>query len=208
MPNNSFESYIEQIPAGTASTLQDLEKVVNGILATVPKLDRDALRCEMGEMVVEMSKNPTTFDINEGLAKSQAYRDRLSEILFMAQNEYKIRKRCMEMLFDAVNLISKASSADKRRGEAVMRYPMMIIQTEAADIFVKEVEQMCANMRSTSESISRQVSVMQIQLQLGERRQGSSKAIEFNSEAESIEATGKKNFQYQGNKNWSDDFNV
>ena len=61
MPNNSFESYIEQIPTGTASTLQDLEKVVNGILATVPKLDRDALRYEMGEMVVEMSTNPTTF---------------------------------------------------------------------------------------------------------------------------------------------------
>ena len=165
----AFEDYIESVPSGVANSIQDLENTINGILATIPKIDRDALRDEMGEMIVEMSKNPTTFDINEGLAKSQAYRDRLSEILFMAQNEYKIRKRCLDMLFDAVNLISKASSSDKRRGEAVMRYPMMVIQTEAADIFVKEVEQMCTNMRSTSEAISRQVSVMQIQLQINQQ---------------------------------------
>ena len=46
------------------------------------------------------------------------------------------------MLFDANNLISKASSADKRKGEATLKYPMQILQFESADAFLKEVEQM------------------------------------------------------------------
>lgn len=201
----TFEECIENIPRGYANGIPDLEKQIYAILDTIPNIDRDSLREEMSNMVVDISKNPTTFDVNEGLAKTQGYRDRLSEILALAQREYKVRKRCLEMLMDAVNLISKASSADKRRGEAILKYPHLVIQTEAASIFLEEVEQMCSNMKATSETISRQVSVMQIQLQIGERRQGQSHATVF-SDAETIELTSKRNFQYQGDKNWNDEF--
>ncbi len=201
----TFEECIESMPTGYANGIPDLEKQIYAILDTLPKINRDELRDEMSNMIVNISKNPTTFDVNEGLAKTQGYRDRLSEILALAQKEYKVRKRCLEMLMDAVNLVSKASSADKRRGEAVLKYPHLVIQTEAASIFLEEVEQMCSNMKSTSETISRQVSVMQIQLQIGERRQGQSHATVF-KDAESIEFTSNRNYQYQGDKNWDDDF--
>lgn len=151
-------------------TLKDVEMIVDQLLKSLPKVNRTELRQEMMDMSVPIQKTPTTFDINEGLAKSQGYRDRLAEIYILAQKDYKIRKRCLEMLYDAINLISKEKSADKRRGEATMKYPMILLQTEAAEIFLKEVEQILSNMKVTMDGISRQASVLNMQIQLGEVR--------------------------------------
>lgn len=181
----------KQIPtSGTVSSLQELEEVVNSILATLPKLNRAKLRKEMEEMVVELKENPTTDDLNKGLAKAQGYKDRLAEIYTLALREYKIRNRCLEMLFDAVNYVSTAKSADKRKGEATMRYPMMIIHKEAAETFLKEVEHVLQNIKSAHDSVSRQVSVAQLQLQLGELRKGSNNSnIAPQGQAEEISRT-------------------
>lgn len=175
--------------SSTSCSLTDIENMVQSLLASLPRLNRRSLRYEMSEMVVPMEKNPSTYGINEGLALSQGYRDRLSEILSYANAEFKLRKKCMEMLFDAINLISKASSADKRKGEAVMKYPGMVLQVESSEIFMKEVESIFNNMRATTDSISRQVSVMSIQVTLGERRQGNpnGKDIVPQSDAEEVD---------------------
>ena len=171
-PETDFENSIDDISSkynGTCN-ITDLEKMVEEMLQTLPKLKRNELRKEMEEMEVPTSQAPTTFDINRGLSISQGYKDRLTEIHTMATREYKLRKRCVEMLFDANNIVSKASSADKRKGEATMKYPMMLIQMEASETFMKEVEQVLANIKSASDTISRQGSMIQSQIQLGEYR--------------------------------------
>ena len=137
-------------------------------------------------MIVNIPETPTTFDINQGLALSQAYRDRLTEIYVDIMKEVKIRKRCLEMLFDANNLISKASSADKRKGEATLKYPMQILQLESADAFLKEVEQVLNNMKSTFDTFSRAGSILALQVQLGEYK-GNKNFDNFESDAEEIE---------------------
>lgn len=177
------------IPQSGLHQLADVEKMVNQLLATLPKINRNAWRSEMESMSVPIKENPTTYDINEGLALAQGYRDRLSEMLLYAQREYKLRKRCLEMLFDAVNLISKASSADKRRGEASMRYPVMLLQVESAEIFIKEIEMIYNNIKSAADSISRQASVISMQISLGERRATNTSGKNFmenNSPAEEV----------------------
>ena len=107
-----------------------------------------------------------------------------------------IRKKCLDMLMDAVNLISKATSADKRRGEATLRYPIMVIQTESAEIFMKEIEFIYSNIKSTVDSISRQASVMSMQITLGERRNGNPRAIDVvpQSNAEEISSNKEKSW--------------
>lgn len=180
-----FEDLLDEIVTSSEpiNTLNDLERVINRILTTLPKLDRNTLRLEMENMTVGVKRNPTTKDLTEGLAQVQGYKDRLAEIYTLALREYRIRERCTDMLFDVFgNYAAKGSSADKRRGEATMRYPIMLIQLEAAETFLKEVEHVLANLKSAHESISRQVSIMQIQLQLGEvrreHRDGGSEAEE------------------------------
>lgn len=163
----SYEETIMNMPQKEL-TVADLEKQVDIIIKGLPPMNRAALRAEMQQMHVAVTENPTTFDITNGLAKSQAYRDRLATIYQQAMIDTKIRKRCLEMLFDVTNLVSKASSADKRKGEATLKYPMQILQYEVSDAFLKEVEQIRLNMENTFNTYSRQASVLQLQVQLGE----------------------------------------
>lgn len=201
VPEKNTDELLEELDStknasSQICTIVDIENLVNGMLSTLPKINKKELRKEMSEMTVPMLTTPTTFSINEGLAKSQAYRDRLSEIYIYAQNDFKIRKRCMEMIFDSVNLISKASSADKRRGEATMRYPTIVLQTEASELFLKEVEQMLSNMKTTMDSISRQASVLNMQIALGEVRRKNT-----DQQAEEITENSKKQSGGWGNIN-------
>jgi hypothetical protein len=175
--------------SGPMKTIDDLEKVVFSMLNTIPKLNRRALRVEMEDMIVDLKQNPTTKDLHEGLALSQGYKDRLSEIYTNAMREFRLRNRCLDMLFDAMNLISVQKSADKRKGEATMRWPMLVIQLEAAESFLKEVEHVLQNIKSSHESVSRQISLMQIQLQLGEIRR-EMKAAGPQSDAEEVVTKG------------------
>lgn len=181
-PENGFEEVLIDVSSKYTGpcSLQDIEDMVKDMLATLPRLNRDKLRKEMNNMDVPTFETPTTFDINTGLAKAQGYKDRLVEIYMIAQRDYKLRKRCVEMLFDAYNIVSKASSFDKRKGEATMKYPTLLLALEASETFVEEVEQYLANLKSASDSISRQGSLIQSQITLGEyRKRGSSG---FNSE--------------------------
>ena len=148
----------------------DIEMMAKEMLDTIPKIDRNKLRNEMDEMHVNVYTEPTTFNINEGLAKAQAYRERLAGILALATREYNIRYKVLEMLSMANNVSSKASSADKRKGEALMKYANQFIHLEAAETFKDEVNMFLNNMKSTSETISRQASVLQAQIALGEVR--------------------------------------
>lgn len=202
-PEQNLDETIDALDqaSNTNCSLADIENFVASLLKSLPKLNRNAIRYEMSEMIVNVEKNPTTFDINEGLALTQGYRDRLSELINAATSEYKVRKRCLEMLFDAINLISKASSADKRKGEATMKYPTMVMQVEAAELFVKEIEMIHANIKSTADSISRQASVMGMQISLGERRQGNTKAVDVVPQSNAEEITGKGSNK---EKSWDD----
>ena len=185
IPETNFEEIIENYNGNNVS-MTDIENISNNIIKSLPVLDRNKLREEMQNMIVNIPETPTTFDINQGLALSQAYRDRLTEIYVDIMKEVKIRKRCLEMLFDANNLISKASSADKRKGEATLKYPMQILQLESADAFLKEVEQVLNNMKSTFDTFSRAGSILALQVQLGEYK-GNKNFDNFESDAEEIE---------------------
>ena len=167
--NSDFDEALEDLnsqPTKQMYSTNDLENIVNSILSTLPKLDRNAYRREM---------------LNEGLSLAQGYKDRLSEIYNLANAEYRLRKRTKEMLFDALSVLSKASSADKRNGECVMKYPLTVLNLEAAEIFVDEVEQIMGNVKSAMEATSRQISVIGLQISLNDIKRGNqSEAQEIN----------------------------
>lgn len=151
-------------------SFSDVENIGTRLINALPKLNFDKLRDEMDKMHVDIYENPTTFQLSEAMAKVQEYKNRLSTIVNDVEHEYLIRKRVNDMLFDANQAISKQSSADKRRGEATIRYPMLLIQYEAINSFRSEVSNIMNNLRSVGDIISRQASIISMQISLGEYR--------------------------------------
>ncbi|MNC12198.1 hypothetical protein D3C81_742250 [compost metagenome] len=192
-PDTDFEDVVADLSSSNVpiKTMADLENMINSIIATIPRLNRNALRKEMENMQVDLKQNPHSSDLNKGLAVAQSYKDRLAEIYTMALREYKTRNRCVDMLIGAfIATEAKGKSADARQGEAALRYPMHLFNLEAAESFMKEVEHILQNVKSAHEAISRQVSVTQIQLQLGEIRREIPNS-NYNREAEEITPRGK-----------------
>ena len=201
LSEREFENVIDSLGTGPIAGLSDMETMVYELLNSLPKLNRDKLRDEMENMTVEVLPTPTTTSITNGLSKAQGFRDRCSEILLYATREAKIRRRCYDMLYSAICVTSNAKNNDARMGNFCMRYPTLIIQTEAAEMFVKEVEHVFNNLKSVTDVLSRQVSVMQLQLQLGEIK-GRGNNIN-NSDAEEIQNTNMRNFK-SGTTSWEE----
>jgi len=163
----------------------DVEMIAKKTLSALPKLHFAKYRSEMNKMHVDVYENPTTFQITESMAKVQEYKNRLSEIMIAVEHEYMTRKRVNDMLFDANQAISKQSSADKRRGEATIRFATYLLQLSNIESFRYEVTTVMNNMRSIGDTISRQASVMQMQITLGEYRKKLPQ--EFNNRGEGEE---------------------
>ena len=198
LPEKDYEETLDELNKkynNINCQLKDIEDIANKMIASLPKLNRTALREEMGQMHVDILLEPTTASINEGLAKAQAYRERLSGILVLADREYNVREKALEMVTMANSVFSKASSADKRKGEALMKYSMQFIHLEAAETFKDEVQTILNNMKSTSETVSRQASVLQAQIELGEVRKKNNDAwIENFDVKRCAEEMSKKDF--------------
>ena len=65
---------------------------------------------------------------------------------------------------------------------------MQILQFQSADAFLKEVEQVLNNMKSTFDTFSRAGSILALQVQLGEYKGNGNKNFDnFESDAEEIE---------------------
>jgi len=148
----------------------DVEIIARSALKALPKLDFNRLRAEMDNMEVTVYENPTTFQLTESMAKVQGYKNRLAEISSLVEHEYITRKRVNDILFDANQAISKQSSADKRKGEATLRYPTLLLKLSSIESFRLEVNNTINNMRSIGETLSRQTTIMQMQISLGEYR--------------------------------------
>ena len=192
-PKTDYESTVDNIENKYGHgncNMSDIESMAKEMISSLPVLDRNKLRDEMEAMHVTVYSDPTTFNINEGLAKSQGYKERLAGILAYAQREYQVRNKVFEMLCMANNVISKQGSADKRKGEAVMRYPTFYITLESAETFANEVKMFLDNMKSTGDAISRQASVLQAQIAIGDihKKNGANTAVWENGTAAINEA--------------------
>ena len=117
----------------------EVEQIGKAMIAALPKINFNKIRNEMEHMQVDVYENPTTFQITESMAKVQQYKNRLSEIASMVEHEYMTRKRVNDILFDANQAVSKQSSADKRRGEATLRFPILLLRFTDIESFRYEV---------------------------------------------------------------------
>ena len=165
-------------------TLLDVENIGKRMIGALPKLNFNKYRSEMDKMHVRVYENPTTFQLTESMAQVQAYKNRLAELITLIDHEYMIRKRVNDILFDATQFVSKQSSADKRKGEATLRFPMLLLKFTSVESFRSEVNNKINNMKAIGDTLSRQATLMQMQITLGEYRKKTTDEFKHNSEAE------------------------
>ena len=151
-------------------SLIDVENIGKRMINSLPKLDFDKFRNEMDKMHVRVYENPTTFQLTESMAQVQEYKNRLTEISTLIDHEYMTRKRVNDILFDATQFVSKQSSADKRKGEATLRFPILLLKFTSVESFRSEVNNRMNNMKAIGDTLSRQATLMQMQITLGEYR--------------------------------------
>lgn len=164
----------------TQCTFADLEQITKSVVGAVKTVDIDDYRRQIDEMTVDLSSDPTTFQLMEQLSIIQGYKDRLTTMLNAVDTECAVRKCAVDMLLDANQAVSNASSADKRRGEAKIRWPVLIMRYEIINAFRSELTAILNNMRSRGDSVSRQVSLIDMQIRLGEYRRKSPDELKAN----------------------------
>jgi len=185
--NSEFEKKINELDEEYADkncSFADVEQIARTTLKALPKINFGKLRDEMDRMNVQVFENPTTFQLTEAMAQVQGYKNRLAEISTLVEHEYITRKRVNDILFDANQAISKQSSADKRKGEATLRYPTLLLQFSIIESFRIEVNNIINNMRSIGDTISRQATIMQMQITLGEYRKKAPDELKNHGEGE------------------------
>lgn len=155
---------------GKRCAIDDVEDIANQTIAALPRLDADAIRAEIDNMTVDVQEEPTTTQLAAAMAEVQAYKDRICAIANQVEREYMIRKRTLDMLFDANQAVSSASSADKRKGEAQLRWPMLQMDLVNVEVLRLEVNNVVNTLRAKGDMLSRQASILQMQVQLGEYR--------------------------------------
>lgn len=133
----------------------------------LPKLDYNALYKEMRDLTVRSSSTPALQDINRELQLVQSAKERLCEILNNISRIYLLKKRALDILAESWSgKYSTEKSADKRSGDAVYRLSDFSLDFGQVEQIQKVALQIGQNLESVQESLSRRISIFQMQLKL------------------------------------------
>lgn len=155
---------------------EDLFGALAPIEEELDVFDFDSGKRELENYIVSLDPNPTPSEVTEKIAMIQGYRDRVSQMYCVALAIEGMAKREYTKLFDeyAVSLIgSKLNMNEKEykaRGSCRPQYNLY----QRAKEYTEIVKTVLNNLCDAQESLSRQITVMQMQIELGEISRGSS----------------------------------
>jgi len=156
----------------------------------LPELDYDAIYTELKVLSIKSCPTPTLQVINLEFEKVQAAKDRLSEIFIGLLRCHSFKKRAVDILRDSWSRFSKESSADKRKGDAAYRLSDFERDFAQTDACLKSCLHILRNLDSLSDTLSRRVTVIQLQLKLHDIGRGA--LPDFDFEKETYAALGEK----------------
>jgi hypothetical protein len=132
----------------------------------LPELDIDLIYQELSELAVKSCPTPTLQILNHELEKVQGAKDRLSEIYIDVLRCYTFKKRAIDVLIDAWYSFSNEKSADRRKGDASYRLSGFISDYTEVDSLLKACNHILKNLDSLHDSLSRRITIIQLQLKL------------------------------------------
>lgn len=159
----------------------------------LPSLDYNAIYKEMSDLTIRSSPTPTLQIINQEIQRAQASKERLSEIMCNILKCYTLKKRAVDILTEAWSNFSQEKSADKRRGDAIYRLSDFDLDYSNTESAMKVAVQISRNLDSLQESLSRRITIFQLQLKLHDLGRSALPDFDFKDDfTDGLNAMGKK----------------
>lgn len=159
----------------------------------LPSLDYNKIYKEMAELTIKSSPTPTLQVINQEIQRAQAAKERLSEIMVDILKCYTLKKRAVDILTEAWNNFSSCNSADKRKGDAIYRLSDFDLDFSQAESALKVAVQIARNLDSLQDSLSRRITIFQLQLKLHDMGRNALPDFDFKDDlTDGLNSMGKK----------------
>ena len=136
----------------------------------IGQLDYERLKTELQSM-----QRPLDFVFNpdslaRDMARVQGFKDRATEILSDLTENYLIFKRAVETLTKGWMRFSVEKSSEKREGEALLKLSNFSMASSDAEYYYRHALGIVKNLESQLESLSRQISCVQIAAKIHDPR--------------------------------------
>lgn len=161
---------VEQI--SNASDYNKLVDRATAILSGLKQLDYASLKEELRQLNFTMSENPSLQQLNMEIQKIQASKDRITEIMMDATNDYIMKQRVCDVLVEGWQKFSSEGSADKRKADSAVTFSQYIFMAAEAESFYKVVINVMKNLDYKHESASRRVTCFHLSLKLRDIARG------------------------------------
>lgn len=166
-PSQADSEYISVQEQGFDNLVERCRKLMND-LQSQGQADYDKVKEVIANSKLDYVENPSPSEMSRQLGVIQVTKDRIIEIYADAHKNWIARKRILEILFEAFPAISQAKSADKRKGEAGVKFQEFSLAAVEAEWLFTYCKQMVDNLESQFKTVSRRVVCAQLQLQIGE----------------------------------------
>lgn len=146
----------------------------------LPVLEEAEIYAELGDLTVRSKQTGTIDVVNQELQRVQAAKERLSEIMVNVLRCHTVKKRIVDILFDAWMSCSSASSTDKRKGDASLRLIEFETDLSRTESLMKATNHIARNLDSLQDNLSRRITIFQLQLKLQDVGRGALPEYDFN----------------------------
>lgn len=150
------------------SLVRELQKLERDNL---PQPDFEAGYTELETYVLKIPTMPTPESLSECLAIVQSYKDRVTHMLIVANNTSSTCKRVYQRAYETYYLQVSGTVA-QREFTARNQYGDQYALANKAEDYATACKNILDNLKSTQEIISRQITIMQLEVELGSISRG------------------------------------
>jgi hypothetical protein len=151
----------EDIKVETANDVSDFERICGALtnrIVALGEINLDTLGEELRKLSSPLSDSPDPGILARDLSRIQAYKDRAVEIVRILTKVYLTHKRVVEILTKGWPKHSIEKSAEKREGEALLKFSNFIMAASDVESAYRHALGVMKNLESQQESVSRQIS--------------------------------------------------
>lgn len=159
----------------------------------LPRLNYADVYSELADLTVPACPTPTLQVINQELQKSQAAKDRVTELDIQMTQCVMLKDRAVDILKEAWNKFSDEKSADKRKGEALhilANFEMDLAKTES---LAKACKYVMMNLVSLQDTLSRRITNIQLQIKLMDVGRSALPDFDFSKKSMDIQIDSQDN---------------
>jgi len=165
----------------------------------LPVLNYKEIYEELSDLAIKSNPSPTLQGINDEIQKVQAAKERLSEIYRHVERNFFLKKRSVDIIESAWAKYTNEKSADKRKGDAVLRVSNFTIDFALVEACYRVCQHVIKNLDSCHESLSRQITVNQLLLKMNDFSRGGLPDYDFEDRKRQNSEDNENNENNDGN---------